>query len=121
MEFYGIPHRWGKMAVGLNTFCFKLLEKTKRHVWSPTAQVSVQRDLDRPMAAVFLAVTHMQHLHVFSEHWHQGTKDRRRKGRGSYVVHSFISLMLSTLWHCFSQVRLKRSMIVLTKREKDTS
>lgn len=42
MEFYGIPHRWGKM--GLNTFCFKLLEKTKRHVWSPTAEVSVQHD-----------------------------------------------------------------------------
>lgn len=58
MEFYGIPHRWGKMAVGLNTFCFKLLEKTKRHVWSPTAQVSVQRDLDRPMAAVSCSDSH---------------------------------------------------------------
>lgn len=27
--------RW--RSVGLNTFCFKLLEKTKRHVWPPTA------------------------------------------------------------------------------------
>lgn len=37
VEFYGTPHRRGEMAVGLNTFCFKLLEKTKRHVWPPTA------------------------------------------------------------------------------------
>lgn len=37
VEFYGTPHRWGQMAVGLNTFYFKLLEKTKRHVWPPTA------------------------------------------------------------------------------------
>lgn len=36
-EFYGTPHRWGEMAVGLNSFYFKLLEKTKRHVWPPTA------------------------------------------------------------------------------------
>jgi hypothetical protein len=36
----------GKMAVGLNTFCFKLLEKTKRHGLSPTAEVSAQ--CDRP-------------------------------------------------------------------------
>lgn len=114
VEFYRTPHRWGEMAVGLNTFYFKLLEKTKRRL----ATHCLSQCAARPsyMPAVFPA-THMQHLHVFSEHWHQGDKGW---GGGGCVVHSFFtSLMLSILWHCFSQVRLKRNMIVLTKREKE--
>lgn len=47
----------------------------------------------------------------------KGTKDRSRRGKLS--VHSFISLMLFYLMALLFSVRLKKDMIVPTKRERE--
>lgn len=118
VEFYGTPHRQGEMAVGLilsalscwrrqnDTFDHPLLKSvcstTILHACSVACSVSCSSHAAPACLLRALAPR------------------GQRMGGLCCVVHSFFtSLMLSILWHCFSQVRLKRNMIVLTKREKE--